>query len=72
MLRPKDHEEATRKDDSDDTTKPKEVDSDVSKLKSVDSIGNDSKPFFNATRARSAFSSFSPEAQEIEKNLGVY
>jgi hypothetical protein len=59
-------------DDSDDSAKPNGVGSDVSKLQSVDSTSKSSSPFFNPTRGRSAFSSFSPEAQDIEKDLGVY
>ena len=70
MLRPKDDDKVSRSDD--DASKPGAVDSDVSKLQSVNSNGKDSQPFFSTTRSRSAFSSFSPEAQEIEKNLGVY
>jgi hypothetical protein len=72
LLRPKDSDEASKKDDTDDSAKPTSVDSDVSKLKSVDSTSKDSQPFFNSTRSRSAFSSFSPEAQQIEKDLGVF
>jgi hypothetical protein len=72
MVRHKDNDEVTAKEDTDDTGKAEAVDSDVSKLKSVDSTGKNNQPFFNPTRARSAFTSFSPEAQEIEKNLGVY
>ena len=71
MVRSNDKDEVSKKDDDDDTT-PKSVDSDVSKLKSVDSTDKSSQPFFNPTRYRSAFSSFSPEAQQIEKDLGVY
>ena len=56
----------------DDPAKPKAVDSDVSKVNSVDSDDKDPKPFFNTTRTRSAWSSLSPEAQSIEKDLGVY
>jgi hypothetical protein len=59
-----------RKNDDDAT--PKAVDSDVSKVTSADSTDKDPKPFFNTTRNRSAFSSFSPEAQQIEKDLSVY
>jgi hypothetical protein len=56
----------------DDPAKPKSVDSDVSKLNSVDSNDKDPQPFFSKTRARSSWSPFSPEAQQIEKDLGVY
>jgi hypothetical protein len=58
--------------DGDDVAKPSAVDSDVSKVSSVDSTDKDSKPFFSKTRNRSAWSPFSPEAQQIEKDLGVY
>jgi hypothetical protein len=62
-----------RSNDKDDDTAPKAVDSDASKLNSVDSTDkSSSQPFFSTTRYRSAFSSFSPEAQQIEKDLGVY
>ena len=70
-VRHKDNDEVARKDD-DDSTKVDGVSSDVSKLRSVDSDEKSSSPFFSPTRSRSAFSSFSPEAQSIEKNLGVY
>lgn len=72
MLRSNDNDKVSRNDDADDTSRPGAVDSDVSKLQSVNSNGKNSQPFFSTTRSRSAFSSFSPEAQEIEKNLGVY
>jgi hypothetical protein len=58
-----------RSNDKDDDAKPSVADSDA---KSGDSDDNDKKPFFNPTRSRSAWSSFSPEAQSIEKDLGVY
>jgi hypothetical protein len=70
-VRHKDYDEVARKDD-DDSPKVDGVSSDVSKLRSVDPDEKSNQPFFKSTRARSAFSSFSPEAQEIEKNLGVY
>jgi hypothetical protein len=70
-VRHKDNDEVA-KDDSDDAAKPTSVDSDVSKVESVDSTSKNSSPFFQSTRARSAFSSFSPEAQSIEKDLGVF
>jgi hypothetical protein len=57
MVRSNDKDEVSSKDDSD---KPSIGDSD------------DKKPFFNPTRSRSAWSSYSPEAQSIEKDLGVY
>jgi hypothetical protein len=53
----------------DDDAKPSVADSDA---KSSDSVDNDKQPFFKTTRSRSAWSSFSPEAQSIEKDLGVY
>jgi hypothetical protein len=71
QVRQKDNDEVTRKDD-DDSAKPDAVSSDVSKIKSVDSTEKNSSPFFSPTRARSAFTSLSPEAQSIEKDLGVY
>ena len=70
-VRHKDNDEV-EKDDSDDATKPKSVESDTSKIQSVDSTSKNSSPFFSPTRPRSAFSSFSPEAQSIEKDLGVF
>jgi hypothetical protein len=72
MVRSNDKDEMRRKDDSDDPAKPKVVDSDVSKVQSVDSDDKDPQPFFKPTRSRSAWSSWSPEAQAIEKDLGVY
>jgi hypothetical protein len=69
MVRPNDKDQVSSKDDNDDS---KAVGSDASKLRSVDSTGKNSQPFFSPTRNRSAFSSFSPEAQDIEKNLGVF
>ena len=66
MVRPNDKDEVSSKDDP---AKPSAGDSDVT---SVDSGDNDKKPFFAPTRSRSAWSSFSPEAQSIEKDLGVY
>ena len=69
-VRHDDNDDASDKDD--DPAKPKSVSSDVSKLNSVDSDDNNSQPFFSRTRNRSAFSNFSPEAQQIEKDLGVY
>ena len=66
MVRSNDNDEVSSKDDP---AKPNAVDSDG---KSVDSDGNDKQPFFKTTRSRSAWSSFSPEAQSIEKDLGVY
>jgi hypothetical protein len=71
-VRSDDKDQVSKKDDNDDSAKPNAVDSDVSKLQSVDSTSKSSSPFFNPTRGRSAFSSFSPEAQDIEKDLGVY
>ncbi len=72
MVRSNDKDELSTKHDNDDPAKPKVVDSDVSKVKSVDSDDKDPQPFFKTTRSRSAWSSFSPEAQAIEKDLGVY
>jgi hypothetical protein len=72
MVRSNDKDDVSQKSDTDDTDKPKVVDSDVSKVKSVDSDDKDPQPFFKTTRSRSAWSSFSPEAQSIEKDLGVY
>ena len=68
----KDDKDIATKTDDDDPTSPKAVGSDVSKLKSVDSDDKNSQPFFSRTRNRSAFSIFSPEAQQVEKDLNVY
>jgi hypothetical protein len=70
-IRHKDNDEVASKDD-DSAKNPEAVTSDTSKIKSVDSTDKNSSPFFNPTRARSAFTGFSPEAQQIEKDLGVY
>ena len=72
MVRSNDKDGVSTKDDTDDPAKPTGVDSDASKVKSVDSDDKDPQPFFKTTRGRSAWSSFSPEAQQIEKDLGVY
>jgi hypothetical protein len=72
LLRPHDSDDASKKDDNDDPAKPKAVESDVSKLKSVDSNDKDPQPFFTKTRPYSSWSKWSPEAQQIEKDLGVY
>jgi hypothetical protein len=72
MVRSNDKDDVRKNDDRDDPSTPKVVDSDVSKLKSVDSDDKDPQPFFKTSRTRSAWSSFSPEAQAIEKDLGVY
>jgi len=71
-LRPHDNDGAPKKDDKDDPAKPKAVESDVSKIKSVDSNDKDPQPFFKKTRPYSSWSRWSPEAREIEKDLGVY
>jgi hypothetical protein len=68
MVRSNDKDEVSSKDDKDDA-KPNVADSDA---KSVDSDDNEKQSFFKTTRSRSAWSSFSPEAQSIEKDLGVY
>ncbi len=71
-VRHKNNDDAAKQAETSDESKPDAVDSDVSKLKSVDSTDKDAQPFFKSTRNRSAWSSFSPEAQQIEKDLGVY
>ena len=50
MVRSNDKDEVSKRDDTDDPAKPKAVDSDVSKIKSVDSTDKDSQPFFKTTR----------------------
>ncbi len=72
LVRPHENDDASKKEDKDDSTKPKAVASDVSKLKSVDSDDKNSEPFFKKTRPYSSWSKWSPEAREIEKDLGVY
>jgi hypothetical protein len=54
--------------DANDLTKPKAVDSDPSKVMSVDSTSNDPKPFFKGDRRSGGWSS---EAREIESHLGA-
>ncbi len=71
-LRPHDRDESSKREDTDDPAKPKAVESDVSKLRSVDSDDKKSEPFFKKTRPSSSWSKWSPEAREIEKDLGVY
>jgi hypothetical protein len=72
MVRSNDKDEVSKKDDKDDTASPTAVESDGSKYKSIDSNSSSSQPFFSRNRSSSSFSSFSPEAQSIEKSLGVY
>jgi hypothetical protein len=72
MVRSNDKDAVSKKDDPDDPTKSNAVESDVSKVTSVDSDNKDPQPFFKPTRSRSSWSSWSPEAQAIEKDLGVY
>jgi hypothetical protein len=72
MVRSNDKDEVSKKDDKDDVAKPKAVGSDVSKVDSVDSTDKNSQPFFSKKYSSSSFSRFSPEAQQIEKDLGVY
>jgi hypothetical protein len=66
-LRPGDEDRA-RVSDAADVTKPKAVESDTSKIMSVDSDSNNPRPFFKSDRKSGAWSS---EAREIEKDLGV-
>ena len=66
-LRP-DDDDRGRASDADDVTKPKAVESDTSKILSVDSDSSNPKPFFKSDRRSGAWSS---EAREIEKDLGV-
>jgi hypothetical protein len=66
------HDDQDEASQTDDETSPKAVSSDASKLKSVDPGDSDSQPFFSRNRSGSSFSGFSPEAQSIEKDLGVY
>jgi hypothetical protein len=69
FLRSKDDaDEVAKKRDQDDATKVGAVESDPSKIMSVDSDSKDPKPFFNSGRRSGGWSS---EAREIEKNLGV-
>jgi hypothetical protein len=72
MVRPHDKDVATSKDDNEDPANPKAVGSDASKASSVDSTDKDQRPFFSKKYSSSSFSSFSPEARQIEKDLGVY
>jgi hypothetical protein len=66
-LRPLEDDRA-KVSDAADVTKPKAVDSDTSKIMSVDSDADNPKPFFKSDRRSGAWSS---EAREIEKDLGV-
>ena len=68
MLRSRKDDEAARHEE-DDAYKPKSVESDTSKIPSVDSDDKDSKPFFAGGRRPGTWSK---EAQEVEKSLGVY
>jgi hypothetical protein len=53
---------------SDDVMKPKGVDSDPSKIMSVDSDSQNPKPFFSGDRRSGGWSS---EARQIERDLNV-
>jgi hypothetical protein len=72
LLRRKDNDEVSKKADKDDPATPKAVESDASKIKSVDSGDKEPQPFFKRNRPSSSFSSLSPEARDIERDLGVY
>jgi hypothetical protein len=63
------HDDAAKQSDKDDPRKPKAVESDTSKIMSVDSDKDNPKPFFKSDRRSGGWSS---EAREIEKDLGVY
>ena len=56
-------------DDKDDSSKPKAVDSDTSKILDVNSDSKRSQPFFKSDRTSGGWSS---EAREIEKDFGIY
>lgn len=71
MVRGHDKDQAS-KEDINDPASPKAVGSDASKLNSVNSTDSDPQPFFKKTRPSSSWSSWSPEARDIEKDLGVY
>jgi len=69
FLHPKNQDDdVARKKDPDDPANPKAVESDTSKITSVDSDKDNPKPFFNNDRKSGGWSS---EAREIEKSLGV-
>jgi hypothetical protein len=53
---------------SDDEIKPAAVQSDTSKIMGVNSDSSNPTPFFSNTRR---WSGLSPEARDIERNLGV-
>jgi hypothetical protein len=72
QLRHMDNDEVSKKAGTDDPSTAKAVESDGSKIKSVDSDDKDPQPFFKRNRPSSSFSSYSPEAREIERDLGVY
>ncbi len=70
LHRDKDDDAVAKKDSAaDDDTNPKKVSSDTSKIRSVDSDDKNSKPFFRSDRLPSAMS---PQAAEIERDLGIY
>jgi hypothetical protein len=69
FFRPKDFGDAvTAKQDQDDPSKPTAIQSDASKVMSVDSDSKEQKPFFKSDRRSGGWSS---EAREIERDLGV-
>jgi hypothetical protein len=69
FVRGKDSEESATKDDKDDSSKPKAVESEASKILDVNSDEKKSQPFFKSNRTSGGWSS---EAREIEKDFGIY
>jgi hypothetical protein len=67
-LRQDDDDKKHASKDVDDATKPKAVESDTTKITSVDSDPSDPKPFFKSDRKSGGWSS---EAREIEAHLGA-
>jgi hypothetical protein len=59
----------SKKDDADDESKPRAVESDTSKIPSVDSDDKNPTPFFKPYGRPGGWSK---EANDIEKSLGVY
>jgi hypothetical protein len=69
LLRPKENADAlAQKQDPYDLAKPSAVQSEASKMLSIDSDSKDQKPFFGGGRRSGGWSS---EARSIEKDLGV-
>ena len=72
MVRSNDKDEVSQNDDRTTRPSPKPSIPTSRSSRALIPTDKDSQPFFNKKYSSSSFSSFSPEAQQIEKDLGVY